>query len=129
MGIFNSNDFDFFFLLEDLRPFPVCYTCVITLNYLGSHLFICCASITCFLFFLIPKECSTKHPLLIGKHDCLRIIRDLGKRPLKKAALWASNLAFWSLSAALEAALLLPSPTVSTATRSASKSNTAAGDV
>lgn len=67
MGIFNNDDSDFFFFFVRIwGHFLFCCACFIILNYPGSHFFICCASITSPLFPLIPKENSTKRPLLIS---------------------------------------------------------------
>lgn len=125
-----SKEFDIFFQ-EYLRWFPVC--CLLYHPELSRNSFLYLLSLYHLLAFPANSQSATQSVCYLSvwdfKHGCLRIIKKMEKRPLKKAAPWASNLPFWSLSAPLEAALLLPSPAVSTATSSASKSGIAAGDV
>lgn len=99
----------------------------------GSPFLICYASVTSSLFLWDSQR--TKHKAsrhlsaLHLKHVYLQIMGELGKRPQRKAAWRSSESELWSLSAPSEAALLLPSLIASRATRRASKSSAAAGDV
>lgn len=124
---------------EDLRSFPVCncrcYHPDRPSSQLSRKSFL---NLLCFhhlLSFLSPNSQRTWHKASRRlsawdiKHVYLQIIRDLGKRPQRKLPEGFQNVALRSLSAASEAALLLPQLMLSAAAHRASKSNMAVGDV